>query len=421
MEKDKFKLWSCRERGNIYYSPPGISKKKATRTWYQRDTDQIVYSTVFRKMQRKSQLLSEFDLRRRTRLIHTLEVARIAREISYRLGIDTTLTEAIALGHDIANGPFGSSSNRILEKTTGFSHDKAGAYMLQTLSAKKIKNENTISEIKKILKKYKASRDRHYKWKGSKFKLFFEKKGKNFYEFRVSPELINSIKTHTRGKPTTLEGQVVQFSDNIAYISQDVDDLIRTKLLRKNALPKYKKSSLEVNGKEMTWSKINSFYKNVDLKKVFSNSGGDRIGTMIERYVNYNIRQLDREKISWYRSSILNKKIPRLIIDEGLNHVIDFFWKNIIEPHYEDNPIKISNALQEAKIEQLLYILRYTDITKNNHSIKRFLKTLESSRFKRYNKDWKLAYLISHLSWDEVEMILKHYHQRDKDFLLDII
>src|SRR5258707_511482 len=117
-ESKAFMGWSCGERAKLRY--PSSRPAYAQRTWYERDIDQIVYSTVFRKMQRKSQLLPAGDPRRRTRLIHTLEVSRIATEISRKLGIDPTLTEAIALGHDLANCAYGAVGNKELsERSAG--------------------------------------------------------------------------------------------------------------------------------------------------------------------------------------------------------------------------------------------------------------------------------------------------------------
>jgi|GEM_PF-3000910 len=71
---------SCKDRGNNMYCNLEYSAEE--RKWYQHDIDQLVYSAAFRKLQKKAQLLSERDPRCRSRLIHTLEVIRIAKEIS---------------------------------------------------------------------------------------------------------------------------------------------------------------------------------------------------------------------------------------------------------------------------------------------------------------------------------------------------
>ena len=101
MPSKNFSEWSCLEREKQHYSMANHD----IRRWYQRDIDQITHSTCFRKLQRKSQLLSEKDPRSRSRLIHTIEVSRIAMEISEKLGLSKALTEAICLAHDIGTSP----------------------------------------------------------------------------------------------------------------------------------------------------------------------------------------------------------------------------------------------------------------------------------------------------------------------------
>ncbi|MBO8139965.1 MAG: dNTP triphosphohydrolase [Thermosipho sp. (in: Bacteria)] len=82
---------------------------------FQRDRDRILYSKPFRRLSGKTQVFFVgTDDHIRTRLTHTLEVNQIANTISSYLGLNTTLTEAIALGHDIGHAPFGHAGERVL-------------------------------------------------------------------------------------------------------------------------------------------------------------------------------------------------------------------------------------------------------------------------------------------------------------------
>lgn len=83
------------------------------RTCFQCDRDRILHSKSFRRLAHKTQvfLAPEGD-HYRTRLIHTLEVAQVARSISRPLGLNEDLTEAIALGHDLGHTPFGHEGER---------------------------------------------------------------------------------------------------------------------------------------------------------------------------------------------------------------------------------------------------------------------------------------------------------------------
>jgi len=89
--------------------------KHSIRTKFERDRDRILYSKAFRRLSGKTQIfISGYDDHARTRLIHTLEVAQIAKTIGKNLGLDLDLIEAIAIGHDIGHTPFGHAGERAL-------------------------------------------------------------------------------------------------------------------------------------------------------------------------------------------------------------------------------------------------------------------------------------------------------------------
>ena len=160
----------------------------AIRTCYQRDIDRIVHSKSFRRLMHKTQvfLQPEGD-HYRTRMTHTLEVARIARTIARGLRLNEDLTEAIALGHDLGHTPFGHAGERILNEILpgGFRH-----------------NEQSL----RVVDRLESGGD-----------------GLNLcYEVR------RGILCHTGpDRAETLEGQVVRLSDKIAYINHDIDDAMR--------------------------------------------------------------------------------------------------------------------------------------------------------------------------------------------------
>lgn len=87
------------------------------RTDFMRDRDRILYSKAFRRLSGKTQVyFTGSDDHLRTRLTHTLEVSQIARTIAQTLNLDTDLTEAISLGHDIGHTPFGHAGERMLHQ-----------------------------------------------------------------------------------------------------------------------------------------------------------------------------------------------------------------------------------------------------------------------------------------------------------------
>lgn len=165
---------------------------------YQRDRDRILHCKAFRRLKDKTQvfLAPEGD-HYRTRLTHTLEVSQIARTISKSLRLNESLTEAIALGHDLGHTPFGHAGENILNKicNVGFSHYQQSVRIVEIL----------------------------------------EKDGRGL---NLTKEVRDGILNHrTSGHPATLEGCVVRLSDKIAYINHDIDDAIRAKIFTEQDLP----------------------------------------------------------------------------------------------------------------------------------------------------------------------------------------
>ena len=169
------------------------------RTCFQRDRDRIVHSKSFRRLMHKTQVfISPEGDHYRTRLTHTMEVAQIARTIARALNLSEDLTEAIALGHDLGHTPFGHLGESDLNNIVcgGFRH-----------------NEQSVRVVE-----------------------FIEKNGKGL---NLTEEVIDGILNHRgKGNPKTLEGKIVQISDKIAYVNHDIDDAIRSGILKENDLPK---------------------------------------------------------------------------------------------------------------------------------------------------------------------------------------
>ena len=168
------------------------------RTCYQRDTDRIVHSKAFRRLMHKTQVfLSPEGDHYRTRMTHTLEVARIARTITRALGLNEDLAEAIAMGHDQGHTPFGHAGERALDALMpdGFRHNEQSLRVVDVLE-----------------------RDGH---------------GLN-----LTHEVRDGILCHTRDPwPRTLEGMAVRRSDQIAYVNHDIDDAIRAGILTNDDIP----------------------------------------------------------------------------------------------------------------------------------------------------------------------------------------
>ncbi|MGE5524315.1 MAG: deoxyguanosinetriphosphate triphosphohydrolase [Rhodospirillaceae bacterium] len=179
---------------------------------YQRDRDRIIHSTAFRRLEYKTQVFvnHEGDLFR-TRLTHSLEVAQIARSVARQLGLDEDLTEAIALAHDLGHTPFGHTGqdalNACMKPWGGFEHNLQSLRVVDVLEQRYATFDGlnlTFETREGILKHCSVKNARQLGDVGERF---------------------------IKKKRPTLEAQLANLADEIAYNNHDVDDGLRSGLL----------------------------------------------------------------------------------------------------------------------------------------------------------------------------------------------
>ena len=189
--------FSDETRGRLH---PEEDRIEDVRTCYQRDTDKIVHSKAFRRLMHKTQVfLSPEGDHYRTRMTHTIEVARIGRTIAKALDLNEDLAEAIAMGHDLGHTPFGHAGEVALSKATGkpFCHNEQSLRVVDIL-------END----------------------GAGLNLTYE----------VRDAILNHSGS---GNPSTYEGKILLYADRIAYINHDIDDACRAGILTNDDSPSY--------------------------------------------------------------------------------------------------------------------------------------------------------------------------------------
>ena len=190
-------------RGRRYKATPCF-----IRTAFQRDRDRIVYCKAFRRLKHKTQVfLSPMGDHYRTRLTHTLEVAEIARTIARALRLNEDLTEAIALGHDLGHTPFGHAGETVLNEIVpgGFSHCRQSLRVVDVLENGG-RGLNLTYEVRDGILK-------HSKGFG------------------------NIIPKEPGESAQTVEGRIVRIADVIAYLSHDLDDAIRSGVIKQSLVP----------------------------------------------------------------------------------------------------------------------------------------------------------------------------------------
>ncbi|MCM8797482.1 MAG: deoxyguanosinetriphosphate triphosphohydrolase [Candidatus Omnitrophica bacterium] len=198
-------------RGRVHKEP-----EHHYRSCYQRDRDRIVHSAAFRRLEYKTQVFvnHEGDYYR-TRLTHTIEVAQIARTIASALRLNVDLTEAIALAHDLGHTPFGHAGeealNELMAKSGGFNHNLQGLRVVDYLEDRypDFPGLNLTWEVREGIVKHSSA---------------FDKEG---YVKELLPK-----------EQPSLETQVVDIADEIAYDNHDVDDGLASGLINEKDLEK---------------------------------------------------------------------------------------------------------------------------------------------------------------------------------------
>jgi dGTPase len=187
-------------------SPP------AWRSEFQRDRDRVIHSSAFRRLEYKTQVFvnHEGDMFR-TRLTHSLEVAQVARTIARALGVNEDLTEAIALAHDLGHTPFGHAGqaalNHCMQPYGGFEHNLHSLRVVDELEQRYAAFDglNLLFETREgILKHCSVLRAAALGELGARFLL--------------------------RRQPS-LEAQIANVADEIAYNHHDIDDGLRSGIL----------------------------------------------------------------------------------------------------------------------------------------------------------------------------------------------
>lgn len=202
----------AKTRGRRYPEPPA-----PTRTEYQRDRDRIVHSTAFRRLVYKTQVFlnHEGDLFR-TRLTHSLEVAQLGRSMARSLRINEDLVEAISLAHDLGHTPFGHAGQDALHSCMGewggFEHNLQSLRVVDQLEERypAFDGLNLTFEAREGVLKHCARKDAEQ----------LE---------RSEPGGVGA--RFVRREQPSLEAQLCNLADEIAYNAHDIDDGVRSGLI----------------------------------------------------------------------------------------------------------------------------------------------------------------------------------------------
>src|ERR1700691_3679896 len=195
-------------RGRVHPEAP-----PSWRTEYQRDRDRVIHSRAFRRLEYKTQVfLNGTGDHLRTRLTHTIEVAAMARSLARALRLNEDLAETIALAHDLGHSPFGHRGeavlNKLMREEGGFEHNRQSLRIVEELEDKYpgFRGLNLTWEVREGLAKHRTAHD--HPGAGNEFPA----------------------------KWPSLEAQIANLADELAYCTHDLDDGLEAGLLSEKQL-----------------------------------------------------------------------------------------------------------------------------------------------------------------------------------------
>ena len=251
--------------GRVYQEP-----SSSTRNAFQRDRDRIIHSTAFRRLEYKTQVFvnHEGDLFR-TRLTHSIEVAQLARGIARTLHLHEDLTEAIALAHDLGHTPFGHAGqdalNECMRDHGGFEHNLQSLRVVEQLELRYAEFDglNLSFEVREgILKHCSVKNARQL---GDVGQRFLDK---------TSP---------------SLEAQLTNYADEIAYNNHDIDDGLRSGLITIDQLAK-----VELFAQNL--SEVKSLYPKLESRRMINETVRRMINTLVVDLCTYSANNIAKHQ-----------------------------------------------------------------------------------------------------------------------------
>jgi dGTPase len=287
-------------RGRVHDEP-----EHTFRLPFQRDRDRIIHSSGFRRLEYKTQVFvnHEGDYYR-TRLTHSIEAAQITRTLCRTLGLNEDLGEAIALSHDLGHTPFGHAGervlNRLMEPHGGFEHNAQSLRIVDLLEERypDFPGLNLSWEVREGIVKHSSEYDRPLVQQ---------------FEPAVKP---------------VLEAQIVDYADEIAYNSHDIDDGLKSAMLEPSDL-----AGVELwddAHEQVTRLHPNatpSVRRYQTVRRIIDRLATDMIQAIRDRIEEYRIRTLDdvrccRVRLAGFSPAMAerNRHLKRVLLERLYSH-----------------------------------------------------------------------------------------------------
>ncbi len=243
-------------------------EESAYRTPFQKDRDRVIHTTAFRRLEYKTQVFVNYEGDYyRTRLTHTLEVAQVARSLARALGLNEDLAETVALAHDLGHPPFGHAGERVLAELMtnhgGFDHNAQSLRIVTHLEQRYpgFRGLNLTYEVREGIAKHETA---------------YDVPDAGFGE----------------GRPT-LEAQIVNLADEIAYNAHDLDDGLRSGLLVPGQLGEVELLSEVADASGIALSRLGEFERRVLIRELLGAMITDVIQATDANLARHGIESLE--------------------------------------------------------------------------------------------------------------------------------
>jgi dGTPase len=287
-------------------------KEHTFRTPFQRDRDRIIHSTAFRRLEYKTQVFIYHEGEYyRSRLTHTLEVQQIARTIARVFGLNEDLVESISLAHDIGHTPFGhkgeSTLNELMKEEGGFEHNRQGLRIVDKLEKKytEFPGLNLSFEAREGIIRHTTSYDMPLN----------------------SPE----FKEFTKYNSPSLEAQIVNFADEIAYTCHDLDDGLQSGIIEFGSLDNI-----------TLWKELEAVSNVKNLSEQLKRN------VMIRRLINYLVTDLVKQS-----SENINNAKPRSVAEVRNSQLLLAHSQEVKEKHTQLRKFLEENMYQHYEIMRM--------------------------------------------------------------------
>lgn len=344
---------------------------------FERDRDRIIHCAAFRRLEYKTQVFvnHEGDYYR-TRLTHSLEVAQIGKAIARRLRLNEELAEALALAHDLGHTPFGHTGeevlDRLMEEHGGFEH-----------------NRQSLRVVDELEERYPGFNGLNLSWETREGII----KHKSPYD--SPPDIMAELMP---GVVPTIEAQIINFADEIAYNNHDIDDGLKSGLISFEQLQ-------HVDLWREVYDRIDGQFPGLDLERRKHQVISALIGRLIK-----DLSQTTMENITRF-------KIRTLDDLRRVNRQVVAFSPDVAEKNKKLKHFLMSNLYRHYKVERMRvkaerYLTQLFDAYLKHPTLlpRKYLKKMDTTVRERVICDY-IAGMTDRFALDEYKRLFEPYER----------